>query len=127
MRVIPTLKPMATLFLSSTVLLRPATSLALQKSVISTSLRRGISGSFQRISSQLNHRSFATLPRVLHSICGDDGREELWYPPSLMDHMLYRIQEVNKVPNEVKRSLLDFVVDGKILGKVTSVHKEKTT
>lgn len=42
-----------------------------------------------------------------------------WYQPSLMDHMLYRIQECNNIPKHVKNSLLDFSVDGKVLGKVT--------
>lgn len=42
-----------------------------------------------------------------------------WYEPSLMDHMLYRIKECNQVPDNIEQSLLDFSVDGKILGKVT--------
>ncbi|KAL7520953.1 hypothetical protein ACHAWX_007426 [Stephanocyclus meneghinianus] len=36
-----------------------------------------------------------------------------------MDHMLYRIRECNKIPDHVQQCLIDFQVDGKILGKVT--------
>lgn len=45
------------------------------------------------------------------------GSGNTWYEPSLMDHMLFRIQECNRVPGNIE--LLDFSVDGKILGKVT--------
>ena len=41
----------------------------------------------------------------------------LWYDPSLMDHMLYRINECNHMPDDI--SLMDFVVDGFKLGRVT--------
>lgn len=41
----------------------------------------------------------------------------LWYEPSLMDHMLFRINECNHMPNDI--NLVDFVVDGQKLGKVT--------
>jgi hypothetical protein len=36
----------------------------------------------------------------------------------VVQDMLYRIRAVNKVPNEVRSSLLDFQVDGISLGKV---------
>jgi hypothetical protein len=36
----------------------------------------------------------------------------------VVQDMLYRIRAVNKVPDEVRPSLLDFQVDGIILGKV---------
>lgn len=36
-----------------------------------------------------------------------------------MDHMLYRINEMNVIPSDVQSSLIDFVVDGRILGRVT--------
>ena len=38
---------------------------------------------------------------------------------SFMDHMLYRINEMNVIPSDVQSSLIDFVVDGRILGRVT--------
>lgn len=44
---------------------------------------------------------------------------DFWYEPSLMEHMLYRIQECNRIPDRIERSLLDFSVDGKVLGKIT--------
>mmetsp|Transcript_3917 Transcript_3917/g.8743 ORF Transcript_3917/g.8743 Transcript_3917/m.8743 type:complete len:404 (-) Transcript_3917:306-1517(-) len=119
MKITPGLKATTTLFLPSMVLMRPVVSLVVQPSAISPSLRRRISGSCPSLSSHLHHRSWATLPRVLYSTYRGDGQEELWYQPSLMDDMLYRIQEVNKVPSDVKKSLLDFVVDGKNIGKVT--------
>jgi hypothetical protein len=37
----------------------------------------------------------------------------------IVDAMLYRIRECNRVPEEVKLSLLDFVVEGQTVGKVT--------
>ncbi len=36
-----------------------------------------------------------------------------------VQHMLYRIRQCNHVPEEAKRSIMDFVVDGQKLGKVT--------
>lgn len=121
MKIKPGLKVTTTLFLPSTVLMRPVVSLVVQPPAISPSLRRRISGSCPSLSSHLHHRSLSALQRVLYSTNSGDAQEELWYQPSLMDYMLYRIQEVNKVPNNVKKSLLDFVVDGKNLGKVSSV------
>ena len=47
---------------------------------------------------------------------------ESWYEPSLMDHMLYRIQECNQIPDRIQQSLLDFTVDGKVLGKVSCLR-----
>lgn len=47
------------------------------------------------------------------------GKDDNWYEPSLMDHMLYRIRECNHIPARIQRNLLDFTVDGKILGQVT--------
>jgi len=37
----------------------------------------------------------------------------------LVDDMLYRVRQVNNVPDDIRAKLLDFVVDGKVLGKVT--------
>eukprot|EP00956_Cyclotella_meneghiniana_P004727 scaffold5831_cov40-Cyclotella_meneghiniana.AAC.1 len=42
-----------------------------------------------------------------------------WYETSLIDHMLYRIKECNQIPDHIEQNLLDFTVDGKVLGKVT--------
>lgn len=50
----------------------------------------------------------------VHSSLDNDN---LWYEPSLMDHMLSRINECNHLPNGI--NLVDFVVDGEQLGKVT--------
>ena len=36
----------------------------------------------------------------------------------VVQDMLYRIRQCNLVPDEVRRQLVDFVVDGKVLGKV---------
>eukprot|EP00804_Cyclotella_cryptica_P013939 CCRYP_002449-RA/>CCRYP_002449-RA protein AED:0.07 eAED:0.07 QI:88/0.5/0.33/1/1/1/3/0/376 len=44
---------------------------------------------------------------------------DTWCTPSLMEHMLYRIRECNKIPDDVQQCLIDFQVDGKVLGKVT--------
>lgn len=44
------------------------------------------------------------------------------YPPpddSFMDHMLYRVNEMNIIPRHIKSSLIDFVVDGHVLGRLT--------
>lgn len=49
----------------------------------------------------------------------DAARPSPWlYPPSLMDHMLHRIREVNGVPPDVRDGLVDFAVDGRTLGRV---------
>lgn len=53
------------------------------------------------------------VTRVYSSLDNDN----LWYDPSLMDHMLYRINECNHMPDDI--SLMDFVVDGEKLGRVT--------
>ena len=37
----------------------------------------------------------------------------------LVQHMLHRIDAINNVPDEVRKTLLDFVVDGITVGKVT--------
>jgi hypothetical protein len=36
----------------------------------------------------------------------------------LMKDMLYRVRAINQVPDEVRRTALDFTVDGVKLGKV---------
>ena len=51
----------------------------------------------------------------------NNADDNLWYSPSLMDHMLYRIQAVNNVPDTVQQSLINFTVDGKVLGKVGDI------
>jgi hypothetical protein len=38
---------------------------------------------------------------------------------SFMNHMLYRINEMNIIPSDIQSSLIDFVVDGHVLGRVT--------
>eukprot|EP00571_Detonula_confervacea_P012587 CAMPEP_0172311754 /NCGR_PEP_ID=MMETSP1058-20130122/15755_1 /TAXON_ID=83371 /ORGANISM="Detonula confervacea, Strain CCMP 353" /LENGTH=320 /DNA_ID=CAMNT_0013025039 /DNA_START=160 /DNA_END=1122 /DNA_ORIENTATION=- len=53
----------------------------------------------------------------------NDGSQ--WYPPSLMDHMLYRIKEVNDVPYNIKLGLIDFTINSRVLGKVTLAVAEK--
>jgi hypothetical protein len=59
----------------------------------------------------LQSRTLATFPKA---------QRDNWYDPSLMDHMLFRIQECNKIPDDIEQGLLDFTVDGKVLGKVCS-------
>lgn len=56
---------------------------------------------------------FHVVTRVYSSL----DNNNLWYDPSLMDHMLYRINECNHMPDDI--SLMDFVVDGEKLGRVT--------
>ncbi|KAL7531471.1 hypothetical protein ACHAXR_004061 [Thalassiosira sp. AJA248-18] len=56
---------------------------------------------------------------------GDDLQR--WYPPSLMDHMLYRIKEVNNVPYHIQLNLINFTVNGRVLGKVTPKVAERLT
>eukprot|EP00581_Thalassiosira_minuscula_P009537 CAMPEP_0183708460 /NCGR_PEP_ID=MMETSP0737-20130205/4785_1 /TAXON_ID=385413 /ORGANISM="Thalassiosira miniscula, Strain CCMP1093" /LENGTH=396 /DNA_ID=CAMNT_0025936353 /DNA_START=1 /DNA_END=1191 /DNA_ORIENTATION=- len=65
--------------------------------------------------------------RLHNTANGNYGRDELWYPPSLMDHMLYRIEKVNDVPYNIKQSLINFTINGRILGKVTPKVAEKLT
>lgn len=55
----------------------------------------------------------------------DDNNAGLWYPPSLMDHMLHRIKAVNNVPYDVHHSLINFTVNGRVLGKVTPKVAER--
>ncbi len=38
----------------------------------------------------------------------------------LMQDMLYRVRECNKIPEDVRATLVNFVVDGKAVGKVTA-------
>mmetsp|Transcript_8618 Transcript_8618/g.12995 ORF Transcript_8618/g.12995 Transcript_8618/m.12995 type:complete len:372 (+) Transcript_8618:45-1160(+) len=52
-----------------------------------------------------------------------DNNNLFWYDPSLMDHMLFRINECNSMPNDI--NLVDFVVDGEKLGKVTPKVAER--
>lgn len=56
---------------------------------------------------------FLGVTRVYSSLDND----RLWYDPSLTDHMLYRINECNHMPDDI--SLMDFVVDDEKLGRVT--------
>jgi len=56
-------------------------------------------------------------PRVNARLHSSLDNSNLWYDPSLMDHMLFRINECNNMPNDI--NLVDFVVDGQKLGKVT--------
>jgi hypothetical protein len=73
----------------------------------------------------LTHQTRHQLPsRLLSTSLGvakNGSVSDTWYVPALMDHMLYRIRECNKVPDHVQQSLIDFQVDGKILGKVRPV------
>jgi len=54
-------------------------------------------------------------------------QQQLWYPPSLMEHMLHRIQEINNVPYQIQQSLINFTVNSRILGKVTPKVAAKLT
>jgi len=56
---------------------------------------------------------------------GDGPSSWSWYQPSLVDHMLYRIREVNDVPYDVRQSLVDFAVSGRVLGRVTPKVAER--
>lgn len=61
---------------------------------------------------------------LLSAVAGNTSRNttNIVYPSnnnSFMDHMLYRINEMNVIPSDVQSSLIDFVVDGRILGRVT--------
>jgi isopentenyldiphosphate isomerase len=52
-----------------------------------------------------------------------DKHNNIWYEPSLMDHMLFRINECNHIPHDI--NLVDFVVDGEKLGTVTPKVAER--
>lgn len=42
-----------------------------------------------------------------------------WYKPSLIDHMLFRIQQCNHIPEHIENTFLNFSVEKKVLGRVT--------
>lgn len=62
-------------------------------------------------------------PRVNVSVYSSLENNNLWYKSSLMDDMLFRINACNHMPTDIK--LVDFVVDGEKLGKVTPLVAER--
>lgn len=71
------------------------------------------------MSSSLSRQSRPS-PRLFSTRSSD-----VWYSPELMDHMLYRIRQCNNVPDDIRNNLIDFTVDGKVLGKVTPKCAER--
>ncbi len=56
---------------------------------------------------------------VLSAAGNDCNNNNIVINDSFMDHMLYRINEMNVIPNDIQSTLIDFVVDGRVLGRVT--------
>ena len=56
---------------------------------------------------------------MMHSTINNNNgvNDNLWYEPQLMDHMLYRIKEVNNLPHNIQ--LINFTLNGQVVGKVT--------
>lgn len=50
--------------------------------------------------------------------------EEAAKKERVMQDVLYRVRDVNKMPDAIRSSLLDFTVDGQVLGKVLPVTAE---
>ena len=73
--------------------------------------------SIRTASSSSRFRLHSTDAGSSHS--NNNDQSSLWYSPSLMDHMLHRINEENKIPYDIQQSLINFTINGRILGKVT--------
>jgi hypothetical protein len=73
--------------------------------------RRGALG-FAPILFGTRHQSARGVTRLLSSTSSDVDEAQL------MQDMLHRIRRINQVPDDVRASVLDFTVDGVMLGKV---------
>lgn len=78
--------------------------------IIATSFTTALRSISSRLSTTSAHRHISAL---------SSNQLNRWYDESLMDHMLYRIKEVNNVPYNL--NFINFTVNGKVVGKVT--HK----
>ena len=82
--------------------------------------RRTLLSSSPKVSRESFHRS---LPSQLHSTMREinintmTGRVET--DEQLMQDMLFRVRECNQISNDVRETLMNFVVDGTPVGKVT--------
>ena len=86
--------------------------------LLTTMLTMSIASSFVRPAScfsLVGSRLIRQQKYKLSSHINDNSN--LWYEPQLMDHMMYRIKEVNNLPHNIQ--LINFTLNGQIVGKVT--------
>ena len=115
--------------LTSTILIRQQSVVTHVNNVMSLlplhhRLQHDASRSAMMLSARTTTRLYSTSNNSSHD---KDNDGELWYHPSLMDHMLYRIKEVNNVPYNIQHSLINFTINGRLLGKVTPKVAERLT
>ena len=71
----------------------------------------------RQITRPVPSRNYALSSTAKVPVFSSIDNNNLWYDESLMDHMLFRINECNHLPEDI--TLIDFIVDGEQLGKVT--------